>query len=127
MASCLRAMNASNKRSRKAKHSGKENFDVATDRDDMDDFLLPKNKVWSAGLGLLEFLPSLVVLRTLLLLSILLSPLLVNMIISLAVNVTYANTQYGIFTACSANDIGVYTSCTIWYNLDTPPAVPLLL
>ena len=66
---------------------------MATDRDDMDDFLLPKNKVWSAGLGLLEFLPSLVVLRTLLLLSILLSPLL---IISLAVNVTYANTQYSI-------------------------------
>ena len=56
MASCLRvAMNASNKRSHKAKHSGKENFDVATDRDDMDDFLPPKNKVWSAGLGLLEF------------------------------------------------------------------------
>ena len=36
------AMNASNKRSQKAKHSGKENFDVATDGDDMDDFLPPK-------------------------------------------------------------------------------------
>ena len=48
-------MNASNKRSRKAKHSGIENFDVATDGDDMDDFLPPKNKVWSAGHGLTEF------------------------------------------------------------------------
>ena len=57
-------------------------------------------------------------LWTLLLLSIII-------IISLAVNVTYANTQYGIFTACSVNNIGVYTSCTIWYNQDTPPAVPL--
>ena len=56
MASCSReAMNVSNKRSRKAKHSGKEKFDVATDGDDMDDFLPPKNKVWSAGLGLIEF------------------------------------------------------------------------
>ena len=56
MASCLRvAMNASNKRLQKAKHSGKGNFDVATDRDDMDNFLPQKNKVWSAGLRLLEF------------------------------------------------------------------------
>ena len=45
MASCSRvAMNASNKRSRKAKHSGKENSDVATDGDDMDDFLLQKKQ-----------------------------------------------------------------------------------
>ena len=45
MASCSRvAMNASNKRSRKAKHSGKENFDVATDGDDIDDFLPPKKQ-----------------------------------------------------------------------------------
>ena len=45
MASCLHvAMNASNKWSRKAKHSGKENFDVATDRDDMDDFLPQKKQ-----------------------------------------------------------------------------------
>ena len=41
MASCSRvAMNASNKRSRKAKHSGKENFDAATDGDNIDDFML---------------------------------------------------------------------------------------
>ena len=38
------AARASNKRSRKAKHSGKENFDVATDGDDMDDFLPPKTR-----------------------------------------------------------------------------------
>ena len=59
MLSCLRVvMNASNKRSRKAKHSGKENFDVATDQDDMDDFLLPKKPrflISSTGLGLLGF------------------------------------------------------------------------
>ena len=30
------------------------------------------------------------------------------------------------FYSISANNIGVYTSCTIWYNLDTPPAVPLM-
>ena len=47
-------MNASNKRSRKAKHSRKKNFDVATDGDDIDDFLSQK-KVWSAGIGLIEF------------------------------------------------------------------------
>ena len=29
------------------------------------------------------------------------------------------------FYSISVNNIGVYTSCTIWYNLDTPPAVPL--
>ena len=45
MASCSRvAMNASNKRSRKAKHSGKKNFDLATDGHDMDDFLPPKTR-----------------------------------------------------------------------------------
>ena len=48
-------MNNSNKRSHMAKHSGKENLDVATDGEDMYDFLPPKNKVWSAGLGPLEF------------------------------------------------------------------------
>ena len=37
-------MNASKKRSRKAKYSGKENSDVATDRDDIDDFLPPKTR-----------------------------------------------------------------------------------
>ena len=44
---------------------------------------------------------------------------------SLAVNVTYANTQC-IFYSMSVNNKG-YTSCTIWYNLDTPIAVPLML
>ena len=29
------------------------------------------------------------------------------------------------FYSMSVNNIGVYTSCTIWYKLDTPPAVPL--
>ena len=51
------------------------------------------------------------------------------MIISLAVNATYANSQYGIFTAsCSANNIGVYTRVVVPYGttcMDTPPAVPL--
>ena len=46
------------------------------------------------------------------------------MIISFAVNATYSNTQYGIFTA---SVLTTYTSCVIlWYNLDTPPAVPLM-
>ena len=48
-------MNTSNKQSRKAEHSGKENFDMVTDRDDIDDFLPQKNKVWSTILGFIKF------------------------------------------------------------------------
>ena len=67
--------------------------------------------------------PCLVVLRTLLLLSILSSPLLFNIIIFLAVNVTYANTQCIFYYSMSANNIGVYIVIpysTTWGHVEVP-------